>query len=76
MFLNALKRIYKQNDQLYDVSPNLFTSITRDMDSMIRNMMNASATELALMNQIYERFKDKPEEFDKIYKIKNLNDEI
>lgn len=73
MLINIITSLLKQNDAVYQANPTIYANVMRDNNDLVQKIIKCNAKDLAMINQMHDLYKEKPDQWDYFYKYHQLN---
>ena len=74
IFMNCLTNLINQNDAIQNANSTVTNNLFIDNEQIRKKLSENNVKDLAMINQIHDFYKDKPEDWDSFYQFKKLND--
>ena len=75
LFINALKKTINLNSAMQDENAKVTNNLFIDNEALVQKVVKGGVKELAIINQMLDHYRERPDMWEDFYKFKELNNE-
>ena len=75
LFINALKKTINLNSAMQDENAKVTNNLFIDNEALVKKVVTSGVKELAIINQMLDHYKERPDMWEDFYKFKELNND-